>query len=118
VQRRPKPSPNATAIDPGFQPYFKLHGSMNWVGPSGGRLLVMGGNKTTTMRRHPILMWYAAKFVELLSKPGARLMVIGYGFRDNHINQLIYEAWQKGNQTMSMFIVHPDGREILKVNPT
>jgi hypothetical protein len=92
---------------------------MNWTDPSGGRLLVMGGNKPTTMRRHPILTWYAAKFVELLSNPGARLMVIGYGFRDNHINQLIYEAWQKGNQTLSMFIVHPDGREILKkVNPT
>jgi hypothetical protein len=46
-------------------------------------------------------------------------MIIGYGFRDNHINQLICEAWQKGNQTLSMFIVHPDGREILKkVNPT
>jgi hypothetical protein len=119
VQRRPKPSPNTTAIDPRFQPYFKLHGSMNWVDPNGGRLLVMGGNKPTTMRRHPILMWYAAKFVELLSKPGARLMVIGYGFRDNHINQLIYEAWQKSNQTLSMFIIHPDGREILKkVNPT
>ena len=70
---------------------------MNWTDPSGGRLLVMGGNKPTTMQRHPILMWYAAKFAELLSKPGARLMIIGYGFRDNHINQLIYEAWQNGN---------------------
>lgn len=81
--------------------------------------MVMGGNKPTTMRRHPILTWYAAKFVEVLSKPGARLMVIGYGFRDNHINQLICDAWQKSNQTLSMFIVHLDGREILKkVNPT
>jgi hypothetical protein len=119
VQRRPKPSPHATVIEPRFQPYFKLHGSMNWQDPSGGRLLVMGGNKPTTMQRHPILMWYADKFVEHLSKPGARLMVIGYGFRDNHINQMICEAWRKSNQTMSMFIVHPDGREILKkVNPT
>ena len=79
----------------------------------------MGGNKPTTMRRHPILTWSAAKFLELLSKPGARLMIIGYGFRDNHINQLIYDAWHKSNRTLTMFIVHPDGREILtKINAT
>src|SRR5260370_22672559 len=58
VQRCPKPSPNATPIDPRFQPYFKLHGSINWQDRSGGRLLVMGGNKPTTMQLHPILMWY------------------------------------------------------------
>jgi hypothetical protein len=119
AQWRPQPSPTTTAIDPQSQPYFKLHGSMNWTDPTGGRLLVMGGNKPTTMRRHPILTWYAAKFLELLSKPGARLIVIGYGFGDNHINQLIYDAWQKSNRTLTMFIVHPDGREILKkVNAT
>jgi hypothetical protein len=119
AQWRPQPSPTTTAIDPRYQPYFKLHGSMNWTDPTGGRLLVMGGNKPTTMRRHPILIWYAAKFLELLSKPGARLMVIGYGFRDNHINQLIYDAWQKSNRTLTVFIVHPDGRKILKkVNAT
>jgi hypothetical protein len=64
-------------------------------------------------------MWYADKFTEAVSRPNARLMVIGYGFGDGHINQLIYEAWEKGGRTLSMFIVHPDGREILKkVNPT
>ena len=119
IQRRPKPSPQGTAIDPQYQPYFKLHGSTNWHDPNGGRLLVMGGNKPTTMQRHPILMWYATKFSEALSKPHARLMVIGYGFRDLHINQLIVEAWQKGGKTLSMFIVHPDGRDIIKkVNST
>jgi hypothetical protein len=119
VRRRPKTSPQTTAIDPQYQPYFKLHGSMNWQDPNGGRLLVMGGNKPTTMQRHPVLMWYAAKFTEYLSRPRARLMVIGYGFRDNHINQMIHEAWLRGGKTMSIFIVHPDGREILKkINPT
>jgi hypothetical protein len=79
----------------------------------------MGGNKPTTMQLHPILMWYATKFTEYLSKPGARLMVIGYGFMDGHINKLIYEAWEKSNRTLSIVIVDPDGREILrKTNPT
>ena len=119
VQRRPSPTPRATAIGPRHQPYYKLHGSMNWQDPKGGRLLVMGGNKPTTMQSHPILMWYADRFREMLSRPNARLMVIGYGFGDNHINRLIAEAWEAGGQTLTMFIVGPDGREILrKINPT
>jgi hypothetical protein len=88
------------------QPYFKIHGSINWQANKGGRLLVIGGNKPTTMQSHQILMWYADKFVETLSRPNARLMVIGYGFGDGHINQLIHEAWEKGGKTLSIFIVH------------
>jgi hypothetical protein len=116
---RPVASPSSTVIGPRHQPYYKLHGSMNWHDPNGGRLLVMGGNRPTTMKQHSILTWYAEKFAEAVSTPNVRLMVIGYGFRDNHINRMIYEGWQKGGRTLSMFIVHPDGREILKkVNPT
>ncbi len=119
TQWRPVAAPRSTVIGQRHQPYFKLHGSMKWQDSSGGRLLVMGGNKPTTMRQHPILTWYVEKFAEALSKPNARLMVIGYGFRDDHINRLIHEGWEKGGRTLSMFIVHPDGREILKkVNPT
>lgn len=119
VRRRPVANPRNVSIEPQYQPYFKLHGSMNWEDASGGRLLVMGGNKPTTIARHPLLGWYADKFSEYLSRPGAGLMVIGYGFADLHINQLIYEAWERGGRTLTMFIVHPDGREILrKINPT
>ena len=111
--------PRTTVIGPRQQPYFKLHGSMNWQANNGGSLLVMGGNKPTTMQSHQILMWYANKFTEALSRPNARLMVIGYGFGDSHINRLIHQAWKRGGRTLSMFIVHPEGREISrKVNPT
>ena len=119
AERRPVASPRTTVVAPRHQPYFKLHGSMNWQATNGARLLVMGGNKPTTMQSHQILMWYADKFTEALSRPNARLVVIGYGFGDGHINRLIYEAWERGGRTLSMFIVHPDGREILKkINPT
>ena len=116
---RPVASPRSTVIGPRHQPYYKLHGSTSWHDASGEHLLIMGGNKPTAMQRHPILTWYAEKFAEAVSKPNARLMIIGYGFRDAHINRMIYEGWQKGGNTLSMFIVQPDGREILKkVNPT
>jgi hypothetical protein len=119
VRRRPVQSPRFVIIDSQYQPYFKLHGSMNWHDPNGGHLLVMGGNKPTSVARHPILMWYADKFLEYLSRPHARLMIIGYGFRDNHINALIEKAWHDGGETLSMFIIHPEGRDILRrVNPT
>ena len=59
---QPARLPQTTVIGPRQQPYFKLHGSMNWQANNGGRLLVMGGNKPTTMQSHQILMWYANKF--------------------------------------------------------
>jgi hypothetical protein len=75
---------------------------MNWQDPNGRHLLVMGGNKPTTVGRYPILMWYQEKFVEMLSRPNARLMVIGYGFGDDYINRLICEAWEKANMRIPM----------------
>ena len=98
---RPVASPRSTVIESRQQPYYKLHGSTNWHDPSGRHLLVMGGNKPTAMQRHPILTWYAEKFAEAVSKPNARLMIIGYGFRDDHINRMICEGWEKGGRAHS-----------------
>ncbi len=40
-----------------YQPIFKLHGSTNWLLPDGEHLMVMGGDKFTTIQRYPILKW-------------------------------------------------------------
>ena len=104
-------------VSTNVQPYFKLHGSTNWFSPNGEQLIVMGGDKPSTIMRHPILNWYAEKFLEALSKPAARLTVIGYGFRDKHINLMLQQGWERSQ--FPMMIVGPEGREILrKVNPT
>ena len=64
-----------------------------------------------------ILRWYQEEFRRYLSMPNARLMVIGYGFLDPHINDLIVEGARAGG--LRMFIVNPAGRVILRrVNPT
>jgi hypothetical protein len=90
---------------------------MNWFAQDGEQLLVMGGDKHTTMQQYPILKWYADQFSEYLSRPSSRLMVIGYSFMDQHINSILLQAWQ--NSHFEMFIVGPDGRDILKkVNRT
>jgi hypothetical protein len=96
----------------GYQPYFKLHGSWNWWSVTGEQMIVLGGDKRSNIQRHPLLNWYQGQFENYLMKPDTGLMVIGYGFGDHHINEMILHSSKKRNG-MSMFIVHPRGRKIL-----
>ncbi len=97
-------------VYPRLQPYFKLHGSSNWADPTGGPLLVMGDNKEGAIRLHPILDWYHQKFDEYLMRPNSRLLVIGYGFRDAHINRVITRAVEQHG--LQMFIIDPAGADL------
>lgn len=98
-------------LRPGAQPYFKLHGSSNWETEGAERLLVIGAHKAAMIARHPVLRWYHDEFRRYLAMPETRLVVIGYSFSDDHINEMILEAARQG--TVRMFIVHPRGRAIL-----
>jgi hypothetical protein len=103
-------------IDASMQPYFKLHGSIAWQTTEGLPLLVIGRDKVSTIRQHPILQWSFGKFEEFLARPNTRLMVIGYGFGDDHINQAIVSAHQNGSLRL-MYLVHPSGRDVLEKYP-
>jgi hypothetical protein len=59
---------------------------------------------------HPILWRYQQEFDAYLGRPGARLMVIGYGYNDSHINDAIGRAVERG---LKLFIVDPLGMEVL-----
>jgi hypothetical protein len=87
------------------QPYFKLHGSSNWR-TENGSLLIMGGNKSADIAASELLSWYEQQFRAALREPGARLMVIGYGFADTHINDHIQKGAAAG---MKLFIIDPEG---------
>jgi hypothetical protein len=63
------------------QPYFKLHGSSNWIRNDGGQLLVLGSEKDQQVNGQETLRWYMEQFRLYLSAP-IRLMTIGYGYRD------------------------------------
>ncbi|MFA5848220.1 MAG: SIR2 family protein [Thermodesulfovibrionales bacterium] len=76
--------------------YVKLHGSINWYDSSGKEtLVIVGGNKKEKMKKEPLLNQYYELFSETLLTPGNQLLVIGYGFMDNHINEVIIRGIDK-----------------------
>jgi hypothetical protein len=109
--RKMTPDMSAYRIDGRLQPYFKLHGSVNWVIDDKSELLmVLGGDKTGFINDHPILRRYQQEFDAYLGRPGAQLMVIGYGYNDSHINDAIARGVERG---LKLFIVDPLGMNVL-----
>jgi hypothetical protein len=107
-----EPNPSDFRLAPGVQPYIKLHGSCNWNdGPSGGRILITGGQKAVSINQFSILSWYHKEFRNMLMRSGARLMVIGYSFSDTHINDAIMDAIKQSD--LKIFLVDPSGDKIL-----
>jgi hypothetical protein len=93
------------------QPFIKLHGSSSWYTADGKQLLVMGGKKPAALKRVPIFEWGMKTFREQLQRPGVALMVIGYGFQDEHINEAICDAALLGR--FELFVVDPLGSSVL-----
>jgi hypothetical protein len=107
----------AFCVEPNYQPYIKLHGSSNWYQSPDRKLLVVGGDKRRAIRANALLSWYSDLFARELSEPGTRLMVIGYGFRDKHINEDIEIAVKRSG--LRFFVVDPFGAGLAKaLNPT
>jgi hypothetical protein len=93
------------------QPIYKLHGSYNWFAePNGERLLVMGGNKTGSIKAFQVLKRYQEEFRDMLSASDTHLMVIGYSFGDAHINGAIQAAADKG---LKIFIIDFLGVDVI-----
>lgn len=114
AQRRWEPAPQtAFQLDVRSQPYFKLHGSSNWREAHGAPMLIMGGNKIREIGLSPLLSWYHQQFENHLYQGNTHLMVIGYGFRDAHINEVITRA--VSDRDAKMFIIAPEGGDLARV---
>lgn len=110
-----EPNPPFTTFGTGAQPYVKLHGSVNWVESNmGKRILIMGGQKAVSIGRFPVLQWYHDEFRKMLLRPDARLMVIGYGFGDSHINDAIADGLKAG---LKIFVVDPYALDVINKDP-
>ena len=94
-----------------MQPLVKLHGSMNWQADSGERILIMDNAKSGAINSFPVLRQSHDFFARSLKQPNAKLMVIGYSFQDEHINEVIVEASDR--HRLGTYLVDPRGRGVL-----
>jgi len=93
-----------------MQPVYKLHGSSAWIDANGRDLLVLGGSKGDAIAGSELLAAYSDEFERRLAFPDTRLMIIGYGFGDAHINAVMAAAASRG---LKIFIVDPAGATIV-----
>jgi hypothetical protein len=93
-----------------IQPFLKLHGSSNWRDRDGRLIIALGGNKTGTIRGNDVLTKQLDYFRTSISTDACRLMIIGYGFQDQHINQLLLNA--STSSGLRLFIIDPLGVDV------
>jgi SIR2-like domain len=102
---------------------IKLHGSFNWRTADARNVLVVGTDKTRQIADFPLLSWYSDIFKAVLDTGDVRLMIVGYGFGDEHINAVIAEAVEKrglkvfvwsNTDPKDRILAAPHGREIWK----
>jgi hypothetical protein len=72
--------------------YVKLHGGFNWRRSDGSNAMVVGTQKTQQIEEVPLLRMYFEAFRRVLLRPSVKLMVVGYSFCDEHINEVISHA--------------------------
>jgi hypothetical protein len=72
--------------------YVKLHGSYGWKSCNGGDQLVLGHDKENEIDREPLLREYWRFFKEMINEGNKRMLIVGYGFRDQHVNKALLEA--------------------------
>ena len=85
--------------------YVKLHGSYGWTSATGGRGMVLGKNKTEAIQQEPLLRLNYQMFKDVLASPDRLLIIIGYGFGDQHINDVIVDSVI--NHGLKLYIITP-----------
>lgn len=92
--------------------YVKLHGSFGWSSLGKHTELVIGTQKEGLIGTDPLLKWYFDLFQSVIAQGKKKLLIIGYGFRDTHINKILLEGVQKHG--LRIYIVSTKGpRELL-----
>jgi hypothetical protein len=90
--------------------YIKLHGSQNWYGPRG---YIIGREKRSQIKEEPLLEWYMDIFSAAVKVANAQMLCIGYGFRDEHINEVLVAGINGG---MRLHVINPQEPGIFSHN--
>jgi len=90
--------------------YIKLHGSQEWnVGKNNNSAMVIGHGKHDKIHSHPLLSYYWNIFKEQLNIPNSKILIIGYSFNDQHINEVLMSA--KKNNGLQITSINRSSRE-------
>jgi len=92
--------------------YLKLHGSYGWRSSDGSNQMVIGRNKTDLISKEPILNCYFDIFKKAIEEGNKKLLIVGYGFGDNHINEVIMNGVQ--NHNLKLYIINTSSFADLK----
>ena len=72
--------------------YVKLHGSFNWNDGTDAMLIVGGGKKGGPISLSAAASLFRSISKQVLTYGDRRLLVIGYSFHDDHVNEVIADA--------------------------
>jgi hypothetical protein len=87
--------------------YIKLHGSYGWLSydsADNNAAMVIGKNKEKDIEKEPILKEYYKIFKDVINLGNKKLLIIGYGFGDEHINNIIKKGVEEHN--LSLYIIN------------
>jgi hypothetical protein len=85
---------------------MKLHGSCNWKSAVDGQdAMALGFDKDQSLEKEPLLCAYKEVFKDvILSGEVKQLWVVGYSFRDEHINQILAQGIK--DKGLELFIIN------------
>jgi hypothetical protein len=83
--------------------YLKLHGSSNWQHSEGYAINLTGNSKRSVIESTNILKPALTLFEKVIEHK-LKIVVIGYGFKDAHINDLLIDAVDNGS---SLAVINP-----------
>ena len=98
----------------GRRAYLELHGAYDWPG-----VFILGDSslpeekKIGHIRNNPTLSSYFDFFEKFLRENGSKLVIVGYGFLDQHINEAIAKAINSNNG-LEIFIWDPSAEIYLE----
>lgn len=83
--------------------YVKLHGSYGWRSSDGSNQMVIGKNKSELIEKEPLLKWYFELFQTVISEGNKKILIVGYGFGDQHINSVLLDG--VNNHGLQIYII-------------
>jgi hypothetical protein len=92
--------------------YIKLHGSYGWKSSDGSNQMVIGKNKEADIEKEPLLKEYFKIFQDVIKTGNKKILIIGYGFGDSHINRVLLEGVKKYN--LKIYIISTASLQELK----